>query len=841
MSSPLSVDDGDIFERLQQRTDPKVQEEQQKAVNERVRAIYEKAQNRLGELIDQNSTLPCVISSVQVHGARHTRRSFLEQIFNPLLSSNQTRPYTLSEALQEVSARADKLGRFDVFQQPISVYLDQSSLADPQTGLPSIDVLLSVKEKSRVLLKTGTDLGNTEGSAYGNLLWRNMFGGAENLNLNASLGTRTRSAYQATFDTPLFSDPDFRLELGGIASATQKSWASHEEVLKGGWSKLRWISSSGHHHEFGYNGFWRQMTGLSENASSTVRADAGDSVKSSVFHSWTKDRRDNALLPSRGYYAKAFNELAGWGPLKGDVSFWKSEIETQAAVPVPIPGLKGDSGVSFTTGFRAGLLYPLGLDSDSRPQLSRVNDRFLLGGPTDVRGFRLCGLGPHDGADAVGGDVYAAGSANLLLPLPRVGADKPFRLQAFVNGGRLLPLRTADKNVPTSSGEVKDAMVSTISELVNGLPSVAAGVGLVYAHPVARFELNFSLPLVLRKGEEGRKGLQLGIGINFLLLPLTLAAMAQYYPQQQPYGAQASAQNLQFYPTSYQSVSGHTTPSQASYGGFGGPSNPAAQAYPVGGVGSGYGGFGSPSAGVSGRMGEQGGLRTGWLAAFGTEGYDGEPPLLEELGVNFEHIRTKTLTVLNPFARIDQHLMDDSDLYGALLYIVLYGTFLLLSGKVFYGYIYGVAVFGTVALHLILSLMSPALDAVPVANAADPTNYSPHHKPTMSDASAAGHFSATLTFPRSASVLGYCFLPLVLTSLVGILIPMDTMFGYLLTTAAVGWCTYSSSGMFCAVARMRGMRGLVAYPLALFYVVFGIMGIFSSRGSGTLAAKTGAA
>lgn len=45
--------------------------------------------------------------------------------------------------------------------------------------------------------------------------------------------------------------------------------------------------------------------------------------------------------------------------------------------------------------------------------------------------------------------------------------------------------------------------------------------------------------------------------------------------------------------------------------------------------------------GVSGRMGEQGGLRTGWFAAFGTEGYDGEPPLLEELGVNFGHIKMK--------------------------------------------------------------------------------------------------------------------------------------------------------------------------------------------------------
>ncbi len=55
----------------------------------------------------------------------------------------------------------------------------------------------------------------------------------------------------------------------------------------------------------------------------------------------------------------------------------------------------------------------------------------------------------------------------------------------------------------------------------------------------------------------------------------------------------------------------------------------------------GFGGGGGAAQGVSGRMGEQGGLRTGWLAAFGTEGYEGEPPLLEELGVNFGHIKGK--------------------------------------------------------------------------------------------------------------------------------------------------------------------------------------------------------
>jgi len=55
-----------------------------------------------------------------------------------------------------------------------------------------------------------------------------------------------------------------------------------------------------------------------------------------------------------------------------------------------------------------------------------------------------------------------------------------------------------------------------VRRLGDALPSTAIGLGLVYAHPVARFELNFSLPVVVRRGEESRKGLQFGVGINFL-------------------------------------------------------------------------------------------------------------------------------------------------------------------------------------------------------------------------------------------------------------------------------------------------------------------------------------
>lgn len=114
--------------------------------------------------------------------------------------------------------------------------------------------------------------------------------------------------------------------------------------------------------------------------------------------------------------------------------------------------------------------------------------------------------------------------------------------------------------------------------------------------------------------------------------------MSYYNPQQTSYGVPpqaGGAQNLQFYPTSYDSgVSGSQTPQQAY--GFAPQGGGQYGAGPSG-FNSGFGGAG----GVSGRMGEQGGLRTGWVAAFSTEGYDGEPPLLVELGVNFSHIQAK--------------------------------------------------------------------------------------------------------------------------------------------------------------------------------------------------------
>ncbi|NXP81470.1 YIPF7 protein, partial [Ramphastos sulfuratus] len=62
------------------------------------------------------------------------------------------------------------------------------------------------------------------------------------------------------------------------------------------------------------------------------------------------------------------------------------------------------------------------------------------------------------------------------------------------------------------------------------------------------------------------------------------------------------------------------------------------------------------------------------------DGFDEEPPLLEELGINFEHIWQKTLTVLNPLKPADGTIMNETDLTGPVVFCLALGATLLMVG-----------------------------------------------------------------------------------------------------------------------------------------------------------------
>jgi outer membrane protein insertion porin family len=75
----------------------------------------------------------------------------------------------------------------------------------------------------------------------------------------------------------------------------------------------------------------------------------------------------------------SLQEYAGLG---GDANHIKTELQTQTAFKLPFD-------FSISAAFREGLVFPL-------QNKTHIADRFFIGGPTDIRGFDLSTVGPHD-------------------------------------------------------------------------------------------------------------------------------------------------------------------------------------------------------------------------------------------------------------------------------------------------------------------------------------------------------------------------------------------------------------------------------------------------------------
>ncbi|KAJ8103206.1 surface antigen-domain-containing protein [Lipomyces tetrasporus] len=439
------------------------------------------------EALERNQTLPVSLTSLTIQGGSGTRSSFLRAQVDDLL----TKPYTVRTLLQALDDSAKKLNSFGIFNG-VAFGLD---LAAPQENLPGVVALegtLRLQDAPTKRLRTGTDVGNGEVSAYASGSLLNVFGGAESLTIDANIGSQKRSSYIVNYSTPIKNSHLWRADLSGIASSSNKDWASHEEVIRGLRAKAVGPGAFGGTQEIGYEAFWRTVTGVKSHASESVRAEAGDSFKSSVFNTWTLDKRNDPLFPTQGFSIKLKNEVAGYLPNRqGDIQFMKGEVEGQVAQSF----WKENFTISLTG--RSGLLWSFMKDGKTS-----IVDRFVLGGANDVRGFYLNRMGPSDEEDSIGGEAYAAGGLSLFSRLPGVAHTSPLRLHLFANAGSLLGLNRENPR-------------ETIAKLFKE-PSVAAGVGLIYKHPVARFELNFTLPIAARASEFPRKGFQFGLGMSFL-------------------------------------------------------------------------------------------------------------------------------------------------------------------------------------------------------------------------------------------------------------------------------------------------------------------------------------
>ena len=172
--------------------------------------------------------------------------------------------------------------------------------------------------------------------------------------------------------------------------------------------------------------------------------------------------------------------------------------------------------------------------------------------------------------------------------------------------------------------------------------------------------------------------------------------------------------------------------------------------------------------------------------------FDDEPPLLEELGIRFDHIWSKTQAVMYPMRKINRNMLDDADLAGPLMYCLLLGSALLLTGKVHFGYIYGFSTFGCISMYTVINLIHPH----------------------------------GLDFWKVCSVLGYCLLPVIALAAAAIVIDLKGWLGFFLAFGSIIWATLSSTRLLDGTIELTDQYWLVAYPVMLLYSCFVLITIY---------------
>ncbi|ADE15548.1 outer membrane protein assembly complex, YaeT protein [Nitrosococcus halophilus Nc 4] len=138
---------------------------------------------------------------------------------------------------------------------------------------------------------------------------------------------------------------------------------------------------------------------------------------------WSRDRRDNALLPTRGSFQRLFGEISV--PI-GSLQFFKVGYRHRWFYPLT---------KSLTLMLNGDVAYG---DAYGDTEEFPFFENFFAGGIHSVRGFKDNTLGPKDtDNNALGGNVKVVGNVELFFPIPFAEELKSVRLSTFIDAGNV--------------------------------------------------------------------------------------------------------------------------------------------------------------------------------------------------------------------------------------------------------------------------------------------------------------------------------------------------------------------------------------------------------------------
>ncbi|GMI35213.1 hypothetical protein TrCOL_g6729 [Triparma columacea] len=400
--------------------------------------------------------------------------------------------------------------------------------AEDQKGNPipgAVSVQIQAREKNWYKLRIGGGIKQFSGSGGTmlpsdsltvptvqfetslNLL--NLAGNAESISASYNVDQGGTADFNATHYSPLLSAsaPGVSSRLSARYEEVDHSLLrSYTEATRGvSWSLRSGASSVMERGAFGDLEWSLQSRDVlptlhptipyAADSSKETIAESGPNLKHSLKLTLSTNGglTDSKFSPTRGVDLSLSGEVAG---PPGDVGFAKAQASGSLHLP-----LLGPLSAHFLTS--SGLVRPLTFGGYCLP-VTLASDRFHIGGPMSLRGFKPSGVGPRskvgpgsDGGDSLGGECFHTSTAMVSATLGGRGGMMGARVFGFGSGG--LCCNWSDL---TSVG---DGL---------GRTRFSVGLGLAAPTPVGRLEATYSK--VLRRGKEDiTQPVQFGVSVNF--------------------------------------------------------------------------------------------------------------------------------------------------------------------------------------------------------------------------------------------------------------------------------------------------------------------------------------
>jgi len=288
-----------------------------------------------------------------------------------------------------------------------SYFKDVKIRTEPSAVPGEMDVKVEVQEGPTGTLSGGLGYSSLD-KIFGvvQLSENNLFGRGWKVSLNSQFGAR-RTTYSIDFRNPHFLDTDFSLLLG--AYKTKVKYTDFEKEARGGkvgvgYSFTRFLNGS-----VSLRADETKILAVSGTIPSfNVQQEINKGLQQtrSIGFNVTQNTTDKYIDPSRGGVRSVNVEYAG-GPLGGDSEFVKYFLNAKQFYPV-----------TATTVFSWNLLWGHVVPTVGGAEVP-LFERFFLGGPYSIRGFRSRTISPTDPntGEEIGGNKELVANLEYLFPL----------------------------------------------------------------------------------------------------------------------------------------------------------------------------------------------------------------------------------------------------------------------------------------------------------------------------------------------------------------------------------------------------------------------------------------